>query len=198
MRLVAPLRRQLNARCLRTLVLDDTEQQIADRPDQPRDGQCASSQNRGQNHQAEQRQREQWVDNRDVVPGQPFIGERPQELRSVRRAGVQQAVGGIAERTSQIGLSELERPPNERMQRQCHKGRPDGDEQQCMCELAVVFEKQQRVRRRTDEYIEVRRHARGKAEERDSAELPASRHDLRCDGAERALTDGVHVSTAAR
>jgi len=72
------------------------------------------------------------------------------------------------------------------MQRQRHKGGPDGDEQQCMCELAVVFEKQQRVRRRTDEYIEIRRHARNAAEERDSAELLASRHDLRCGRAERA------------
>ena len=194
MRLMAPLGRKLRARCLRTLVLDNTEQQIADRPDQSRDGECATPQHRGQNHQAEQRQREQRVDDGDVVPGHPLIGERPQELRSVRRAGVQQAVRGIAEQTSQIGLPELERPSHERMQRQRYKGRPDGDEQQCMCELAVVFEKQQRVRRRIDEYVEIRRHARNAAEERDSAELLASQPDLRCDGAERALTDGVHAS----
>ena len=198
MRLMAPFRRQSNARRLRTLVLDDTEQQIADRPDQSRDGQCAASQHRGQDHQAEQRQREQRVDDGDVVPGHPMVGERPQELRSVRGAGVQQAMRGIAEQARQIGLPGLERTSHERMQRQRHKGRPDGDEQQCMCELAVVFEKQQRVRRRIDEYVEIRRHARNAAEERDGAELLASPHDLRCDRAERALTDGVHVGGADR
>ena len=176
--LVASLRGQLHAGRLRPLVLDNPEQQIADRPDQSGDGQCATPPHHGQDPQAEQRQRKQWVHDRDVVPGHPLIGERPQELRAVRRAGVQQTVRGIAEQTDQIVLPEPERASNERMQEQRHQGRPDGDEQQCMCELAVIFEKQQRVRRRPDEYIQVRRHARNATEQRDDADLAASRPDL--------------------
>ena len=73
MGLVAPFRRELRARCLGPLVLDHTERQVAESPDQPCDGECATSQHRGRNHQAEQWQREQGIDHGDVVPGHPVV-----------------------------------------------------------------------------------------------------------------------------
>ena len=55
------------------------------------------------------------------------------------------------------------------MQYQGDESRADGDEYQRMRELPVVFERQQRIGRGSDQDVEVGRHARDTTEERKGA-----------------------------
>ena len=146
MRLVASRRRQLLAGGLGTLVLDDAEQEITERPDQSRDGECATTQRGGEDPQAKEWQREQGIDDGDVVPADPVVGERPEELGAVRGAAVQQAVRGIANQAREVGFPGSQGAPHDPVQQYSDECGPDRDEHQRMRELAVVLEKQQRIR----------------------------------------------------
>ena len=146
MRLVASRCGKLLAGGFGTLVLDDAEQQIAERPDQSRDRERATTQRGGEDREAEQGQREQGIDNGDAVPGNPEVGEWPEELGAVRREAIQQAVRGIGDQACQVGLPESEGAPHDPVQQQRDECGADGYEQQRMGELAVELEEQQLVR----------------------------------------------------
>ena len=104
-------------------------------------------------------------------------------------------MGGVAQQAGEVGVAGLHRAPHEGVQEQGHSRRSERNEHQRMGELAVVFQQQQRVRGRIDEDVEIRRHARQAAEEGDGAEFLGFQCGLRRDGADRALTDGVHAGT---
>ena len=99
-------------------------------------------------HQGHSKQR---IDDGHGVPRNARIGKRPQQLRTIGRAGVQQAVRGIAHQTRQIGLTgtePLEKPktagdgPQDQKDQQC----PYRYKYQGVGELPVELQKQNGIR----------------------------------------------------
>src|SRR5690606_11303243 len=105
----------------------------------------------------------------------------------VARARVEEAMAAVAERAIEVRLTEREASSHGPVEHERADQRADGDEGQRMREVAMELEKQQRIRSRLDQRVEVRCHAGDAAEHRGIPHLARARTRLRPARAERGL-----------
>ena len=190
---VAAARGQGGAGLQGTLALHRAEREIGDRIDRRGIGPCGAAPRRGQQHEREHRCREERIEHGDHAPGHAHVRERPQELRAVRRAGIEQAVAPVAQEAEEIGPREREPRPDDPVQQRRAQQRPHGHERERVREVAVILHEDERVARRVDQRVEVRRHAGHGAQQARIPQVAPSAARLCPARAERGLAHGVHL-----
>ena len=87
------------------------------------------------------------------MPGYPLAGEGPIKERSIARAGIEQAVGSDAEHAWPEELSNGRPSAHQQPCQACGHQRTDGDEHQCVREVPVELDEEQRVGWPANQYI---------------------------------------------
>ena len=184
---------KLGAQRLGAFPLHDTNTGVEHGHDRSRPGYRRSLQRQGHNDQRQQRQGEQWINDRHVVPGNSHVRERPEQLGAVGRAGVDHPVGRVAKEGIEVSLPERDSPvDNEPADGGADQG-ADGNEGKGVGELAVVFQEQQRISLGPEQHVDVRGHAGQTANPGGDRKSLALRRRLCKQSTDGALCQWVHL-----
>jgi hypothetical protein len=157
------------------------------------DGRCARFSSHGEDEAEQQEQGEQRPDGGHQVPRGALGREGPQQVRAVGGAGVEHAVGGVADDACRQNGAPFDAEFPESQPGQGGEGAADGNRGEGMRELAVELEVEQRVGVAVQEEVDVGQHAGGGADHPAGVAEAAAEHGFRGDGAEEAVGQRVHA-----
>ncbi len=166
---------ELSLRGARARVLDGAATEINGGQRQSDDGRPRAATLQRQEEAGGQRQGEGRVDDGDQVPAEANVGERPEQMGAVARRGVEEAVTVVGDQRTTPQRKPAPAASGPEQPERGHDGSPQRGKEQRVGEAAVMLDREQRIRRASDEHIDIGNERRQAAGQRGRPAEPAAK-----------------------